>query len=48
MSKGWGYNPPEGWKFWHESALASGSLKAPLPKLEDAYTNEFVNYWNGK
>ena len=47
-SKGWGYNSPAGWKIWHENALASGSLKAPLPKLEDAYTNEFVNYWNGK
>jgi NitT/TauT family transport system substrate-binding protein len=48
MSKGWGYNQPAGWKLWHESALASGFLKAPLPKLEDAYTNQFVNYWNGK
>jgi NitT/TauT family transport system substrate-binding protein len=48
MSNGWGYNPPAAWKFWHESNVSSGYLKAPLPKLEDAYTNEFVNYWNGK
>jgi len=47
-SKGWGYTPPEGMKLWHESALSSGFLKAPLPKLDDAYTNQFVNYWNGK
>lgn len=48
MSKGWGYNPPADWKLWHDSSLASGFLKAPLPRLEDAYTNKFVNYWNGK
>jgi NitT/TauT family transport system substrate-binding protein len=48
MSKGWGYNSPAAWKFWHETNVSSGYLKAPLPKLEDVYTNEFVNYWNGK
>ena len=48
LSKGWGYNSPAGWKLWHDTALASGFLKAPLPKMEDAYTNQFVNYWNGK
>jgi len=48
MSKGWGYTPPVGMKLWHDTALQSGFLKTPLPKLEDAYTNEFVNYWNGK
>ena len=47
-ANGWGYNSPAGWKLWHESALASGFLKAPLPKLEAAYTNDFVKYWNGK
>ncbi|MHB8910179.1 MAG: ABC transporter substrate-binding protein [Syntrophales bacterium] len=47
-SKGWGYNSPAAWKLWHENVLATGFLKAPLPKLEDAYTNQFVNYWNGK
>jgi NitT/TauT family transport system substrate-binding protein len=48
MSKGWGYNSPAAWKLWHDNVLATGFLKTPLPKLEDAYTNEFVNYWNGK
>ncbi len=48
MSNGLGYNPPAGWKLWHDSSLASGFLKAPLPKLEAAYSNEFVKYWNGK
>ena len=47
-SKGWGYQEPANWKLWHDSALASGFLKAPLPNLEAAYTNAFVNYWNGK
>jgi len=46
--KGWGYNSPEDWKAVYDSNVASGYLKPPLPKLEDAYTNEFVNYWNGK
>jgi len=48
LSKGWGYQEPANWKLWHDSALASGFLKAPLPNLEAAYTNAFVNYWNGK
>jgi NitT/TauT family transport system substrate-binding protein len=47
-SKGWGYQEPGNWKLWQDSALASGFLKAPLPSLEAAYTNTFVNYWNGK
>ena len=48
LSKGWGYQEPANWKLWHDSALASGFLKAPLPNLEAAYTNAFVKYWNGK
>jgi NitT/TauT family transport system substrate-binding protein len=48
LSKGWGYQEPGNWKLWQDSALASGFLKAPLPNLEAAYTNAFVNHWNGK
>lgn len=48
LSKGWGYQPPENWKLWHDTSVKSGFLKAPLPNLEAAYTNQFVNYWNGK
>jgi NitT/TauT family transport system substrate-binding protein len=44
--KGWGYQPPEDWQKWHDSQVAAGSLKAPLPNLEDAYTNDFVAVWN--
>jgi NitT/TauT family transport system substrate-binding protein len=45
-SKGWGYQPPEHWELWHKSAVASGVLKAPLPDLKAAYTNQFVDTWN--
>ncbi len=45
-SKGWGYYSPEAWKAWEDSLVASGSLKAPLPDLDKAYTSEFVSYWN--
>ena len=48
LSLDFGYQPPAGWKKWHDSSVASGILKAPLPNLEAAYTNEFVKYWNGK
>jgi NitT/TauT family transport system substrate-binding protein len=48
MSNGWGYSRPADWKVLHESSLASGFLKAPLPNLESVYTNEFVKIWNGK
>ncbi len=48
LSKGWGYQPPENWKLWHDTSIKSGFLKAPLPNLDAAYTNAFVNYWNGK
>jgi NitT/TauT family transport system substrate-binding protein len=45
MSHGWGYQPPEHWQIWHESLVEAGDLE-PLPNLEDAYTNEFVDTWN--
>jgi len=48
LSKGWGYQPAEGWKLWHVGQVESGALKAPLPDLEAAYTNEFVKLWNAK
>jgi NitT/TauT family transport system substrate-binding protein len=48
LSNGWGYQPAEGWKLWHEGQVESGALKAPLPDLEAAYTNEFIKQWNGK
>ena len=45
MSHGWGYQPPEHWQIWHDSLVEAGNLE-PLPNLEDAYTNEFVETWN--
>lgn len=46
QEKGWGYQPPEHWEIWHESALDTGTLPQPLPELEAAYTNDFVDEWN--
>lgn len=45
-SKGLGYQPPEGWEEWHKAMLATGDLKAALPDLKAAYTNQFVATWN--
>jgi NitT/TauT family transport system substrate-binding protein len=45
-SKGFGFQPPEGWADWHKNMLNTGDLKAPLPNLEAAYTNQFVQAWN--
>lgn len=45
-SKGLGYQPPEVWEEWQKSMLATGDLKAPLPDLTAAYTNDFVAAWN--
>jgi NitT/TauT family transport system substrate-binding protein len=45
-SHGWGYQPPEHWEIWQESLVGAGALPAPLPNLEDAYTNEFIETWN--
>jgi len=47
LKPGWGYQPPEGWQLWHTGQIESGALKAPLPNLESAYTNEYVIIWNG-
>ena len=46
LSKGWGYQPPEDWKRWHDSLVATGGLKEPLKDLDKAYTNAFVAKWN--
>lgn len=45
-SKGWGYQNPKDWEAWHVSLVETGSLKQPLPDLEKAYTNAFVEVWN--
>jgi NitT/TauT family transport system substrate-binding protein len=45
-SKGFGFQPPEGWEEWHKNMLSTGDLKAPLPDLANAYTNQFVAAWN--
>lgn len=44
----WGYQPLSGWLKWQESMLASGVLKKPMPNLEAVFTNEFIEYFNGK
>lgn len=46
MAKGWGYQDPKHWEFWHESLVASKELAAPLKDLHSAYTNDFVAKWN--
>jgi len=45
-SKGWGYQDPQHWTAWHQSLLESKELDKPLPNLEAAYTNRFVETWN--
>lgn len=45
-SKGLGYQPPEVWKEWEDSLVATGDLAGPLDDLEAAYTNDFVAAWN--
>ncbi len=45
-SKGFGFQPPEGWAEWHKNMLSTGDLKAALPDLNAAYTNQFVAAWN--
>ncbi|WP_428031634.1 ABC transporter substrate-binding protein [Ancylobacter sp.] len=44
--KGWGYNHPEQFQQWHDALVKSGSLKAPLPDLDKAYTNAYIETWN--
>lgn len=41
-----GYQPPEAWKKWQDSLVASGDLEKPMDNLEAAYTNQFVEAWN--
>ncbi len=43
---GYGYQPPEHWELWHESAQESGTLSEPLDDLGASYTNELVETWN--
>lgn len=45
-SKGFGFQPPEGWEEWQKNMLGTGDLKAALPDLKAAYTNQFVAAWN--
>jgi len=45
-SKGFGFQPPEGWQEWHKNMLSTGDLKAPLSDLDAAFTNQFVAAWN--
>jgi NitT/TauT family transport system substrate-binding protein len=45
-SKGWGWQDPAHWAAWHQSLVESKELDAPLPNLEAAYTNRFVEAWN--
>jgi NitT/TauT family transport system substrate-binding protein len=45
-SKGWGWQNPQDWENWHKALLATGDLKQPLPNLEAAYTNKFIEAWN--
>lgn len=45
-SKGIGYQSPEHWEVWHKSLVETGELKAPLPDITAAYSNEFVEAWN--
>jgi NitT/TauT family transport system substrate-binding protein len=41
-----GENDPAAWKAWHDSLLASGDLAKPLPNLDAAYNNDFVEAWS--
>ena len=44
--EGLGLPDPAHWDAWQKSLLASGDLKQPLPNLQAAYTNKFVEAWN--
>ncbi|MCA3160486.1 MAG: ABC transporter substrate-binding protein [Burkholderiales bacterium] len=45
-SKGFGFQPPESWADWQKNMVATGDLKAPLPDINAAFTNQFVAAWN--
>lgn len=47
-SKGFGYQDPANWKQWEETLVKAGDLKAPLPDLTAAYSNDFVAAWNAQ
>ena len=47
MTNGLGYQPPEVWEEWQATQIAGGELKAPLPDLTAAYTNDFTLKVNG-
>lgn len=41
-----GYFPPDAWRKWQDSLVASGDLEKPADDLDAAYTNRFVETWN--
>jgi len=45
-SRGWGYMDPAHWEAWQASLVASGEMSGPLPDLNAAFTNRFVEAWN--
>lgn len=47
-AKGHGYQDHEAWVAWQDSLVASGELAKPLDDLSAVYTNDFINFWNGK
>lgn len=44
--QGFGYQPPEHWELWHQSAIDSGTLNEALPDLQAAYSNDYIEGWN--
>jgi NitT/TauT family transport system substrate-binding protein len=44
--QGFGYQPPEHWELWHQSAVDSGTLSEPLADLDAAYSNASIEGWN--
>jgi len=44
--QGFGYQPPEHWELWHQSAMDSGTLSEALPDLQAAYSNDLIEGWN--
>ena len=44
--QGFGYQPPEHWEIWHQSAIDGGTLSEALPDLQAAYSNDYIEGWN--
>jgi NitT/TauT family transport system substrate-binding protein len=44
--QGFGYQPPEHWDLWHQSAIDGGTLSEALPDLQAAYSNGYIEGWN--